>query len=207
MSKHQPFQVIGYHSCDMKVGLSILNGQDELKISDNPWDWLGDGIYFWEQNPLRALQYANEVAIRNQKNRDGIKTPFVLGAILQLGNCLNLVESESLGVVEAAYNGLKQLNKDAGKDLPVNNGSIRKLDCAVIKYIHESNNMGGNPPYDSIRSSFLEGGMIYPTSNFAARNHIQICVRTPSLIKGYFLPLPTAEFNPKYSEMLSKPKV
>jgi len=96
MHDYQPFSVIGFHSCDKDVGLRVLNGHDELLPSQNSWDWLGEGIYFWEQNPLRALEYAIENAERRQFNKTPISAPFVLGAIIDLGNCLNLVESGSL---------------------------------------------------------------------------------------------------------------
>ena len=34
------------HSCDRSIGLAALNGNISLTSSNNPWDWLGDGIYF-----------------------------------------------------------------------------------------------------------------------------------------------------------------
>jgi len=123
LAKHQPFQVIGYHSCDMEIGLKVLNGQAELMPSNNDWDWLGEGVYFWEQNPQRALEYAEEFANGHQFNKKKIKTPFVLGAIIQLGNCLNLVESHSLSILESAYSGLEKVTKEAGMVLPLNNNS------------------------------------------------------------------------------------
>jgi hypothetical protein len=89
MHDYQPFSIIGFHSCDRKVGLRVLNGKDELRPSKNSWDWLGSGIYFWEQNPVRALVYAMESAQRKQFNKIRIKSPFVIGAIIDLGNCLN----------------------------------------------------------------------------------------------------------------------
>jgi hypothetical protein len=173
-----------------------LNGLAQLNPSKNSWDWLADGIYFWEQNPHRAIEYAIEVAQGEQFNKVKIKTPFVLGAIIQLGNCLNLVESHSLSILDAAYKGLKKLYEEAGKELPVNDGNNRKLDCAVIRYVHESAKLAGEPPYDTIRSSFDEGSKIYPGASFTSRHHIQVCVINPDLIKGYFLPQPVDEFNP-----------
>ncbi len=86
MSFQYPFNVTGFHSCDKEVGLKVLNGQDELIASQNSWDWLGEGIYFWEQDPVRALSYAIESSQRKQFNRIPIKIPFVLGAIVNLGN-------------------------------------------------------------------------------------------------------------------------
>ena len=59
------------------MGLQVLNAQANLRPSRNTWDWLADGIYFWEQNPLRALQYAQESAIGKQFNRKPIQVPFV----------------------------------------------------------------------------------------------------------------------------------
>jgi hypothetical protein len=59
---YQPFTVIGFHSCDKEVGLKVLNGEDDLLPSQNSWDWLGEGVYFWEQNPLRAMEYAQASA-------------------------------------------------------------------------------------------------------------------------------------------------
>ena len=85
MAYHQPFQITGFHICDRDLGLRLLGGSDELRLSDNPWDWLGPGVYFWEQNPHRALAYAIEAAQRNQKFSGRIKTPFVIGAINWIG--------------------------------------------------------------------------------------------------------------------------
>lgn len=90
MAYHQPFQVTGFHSCDREVGIKVLNGEMDLYPSDNPWDWLGNGVYFWEQNPERALQYAIESANGEQKNKKRIKTPFVIGSTIELGTCLSV---------------------------------------------------------------------------------------------------------------------
>jgi hypothetical protein len=196
LSLHHPFQIIGYHSCDREIGLKILNGQDKLKASKNNWDWLGEGIYFWEQNPYRALDYAKEVAAGTQFNKRKIKTPFVLGAIIELGNCLNLVESQSLSILENAYIGLQKLYKETDIKLPENDGNNRKLDCAVIKFVHQSRKILSEQPYNSIRSPFDEGSKVYPGASFTAKNHIQVCVMDESLIKGYFLPKPIHLFNP-----------
>lgn len=56
-----PSVVLGFHSCDKETGIKVLNGEEHLRYSQNSYDWLGNGIYFWEQNPGRALEYANEV--------------------------------------------------------------------------------------------------------------------------------------------------
>jgi hypothetical protein len=196
---HHPFTVIGFHSCDKEVGLKVLTGTDELTPSNNQWDWLGEGIYFWEQNPGRALEYAIESSQNKQFNKIPITTPFILGANIELGNCLNLVESNSLQILQAAYKGLEKLIREAGKRLPQNKGNNRALDCAVIQYIHQSNKLAGTPAFDTVRCAFPEGEEAYPGSAITTRLHIQICVLNPDCIKGYFLPRPLHKFNPNLS--------
>jgi hypothetical protein len=196
MPKYQSFDVIGFHSCDLEVGLKLLNGQDELLPSENAWDWLGPGSYFWEQDPLRALQYATENAQGKQKNKKAAKTPFVIGAIIELGHCLNLVESSSLEILSQAYLGLKGVLDTLGQPMPVNTGENRKLDCAVIQYVHQANIDEGKPAYDTIRCAFPEGEAAYPGGMITSRLHIQVCVCNADCIKGYFLPRPLEKFNP-----------
>ena len=150
--------------------------------STNTWDWLGSGIYFWEQNPYRAWEYAAENASNLQFNKKRIKTPFVIGSIIELGNCFNLVESASLKILSESYIGLQKLMGDAGKAMPKNNGKNRALDCAVIKYINESNAELGVPAYDTVRCAFSEGEEVYPGSTITSRLHIQICVQLNCLI-------------------------
>lgn len=70
MSEYQSFDVIGFHSCDREVGLRLLNGKEEIAPSDNKWDWLGPGSYFWEGDPARSLSYATENAWGIQKKQE-----------------------------------------------------------------------------------------------------------------------------------------
>jgi hypothetical protein len=84
----------------------------------------------------------------------------------------------------------------SGTPIPTNKGANRKLDCTVIKYVHQSNIEDERPAYDTVRSAFTEGNVIYPGSFFTDRLHIEICVLNPDMIKGYFLPRPIDQFNP-----------
>ena len=122
--------------------LPITSGTHQLKQSQNDYDWLGPGNYFWENNPLRALEYAKflrDNPRRNKSNRP-IKQPAVIGAIITPGYCLNLLESRSINVLKQGYENLVELQKLAGSDLPrnpVDKSSnellLRYLDCAVIR--------------------------------------------------------------------------
>lgn len=188
--------IIGYHSCDKELGLRLINGADELKPSINTWDWLGEGIYFWEDDPARALQYATENAAGKQKNQKAAQTPFVIGAVIDLGKCLNLVEIESLEILKEVHEGLSKVMQTAEKPMPINNGKNRALDCAVINYIHQSNDADSKEAYDSIRCAFPEGDAAFEGSFITSRLHIQLCIRSVDVIKGYFLPKPIGKFNP-----------
>lgn len=196
MQHYQPHSIIGFHSCDREIGLKVVNGKEDLISSKNSWDWLGRGIYFWEQNPGRALEYALESAERKQFNKVPVKTPFVIGAIIELGNCLNLLETESLQILSEAYHTFKDFSQSYDLPMPENKGNNRALDCAVIQYIHNSNFKNNNLPYDTVRCAFPEGSEAYPGAAITSRLHVQVCVLNPEGIKGYFLPRPVKKFNP-----------
>ena len=50
--------ILGFHGCDLSIQENVINGQNELKFSDNTFDWLGHGIYFWEYSLEHAYKYA-----------------------------------------------------------------------------------------------------------------------------------------------------
>jgi hypothetical protein len=133
---------------------------------------------------------------RQQKRLGHIREPAVIGAIINPGNCLNLLDSRYLQIAREAYESMAEAARKAGTELPKNRplrGSrehlLRHLDCAVINFAHEQAREKGLPPFDTVRAAFIEGDELYPGSAFRDRNHIQICVRSMHCIKGYFHPL------------------
>ncbi len=184
--------VIGFHGCDKSVADSVVAGKTELLASTNDYDWLGSGIYFWENNEERAWQWANELAKRKSSQ---IQTPAVVGAVIDLGYCFDLTDSFYLKELKVSYSVLKELYADSDLQLPRNTtiGSssdklIRKLDCAVVQTALKINAKANTHPYDSVKGVFWEGKELYPNAGFREKNHIQICVCNPNCIKGYFLP-------------------
>lgn len=182
---HSAF-ILGYHGCDRKVGEHLLEGES-FKQSDNDYDWLGHGIYFWEANPLRGLEFAQE-AERRSRHDQGVKDPWVIGAIIEPRVCLDLMTSTGIAVVKESYDTLKMLTDFLGERLPQNSddGLRRKLDCAVVNYVHTIRENDNQQPIDTIKGVFVEGGEVYPGSGFETKNHIQICVRNVECIKGVF---------------------
>ncbi len=184
--------VLGFHGCDGNVGSQVILGKTRLYSSENEWDWLGHGIYFWESDDRRAREYAE---ILKKRPRRRVNSPFVIGAIIDLGNCLDLLNRSHLELLRRSYEGLEKTLELEGKTLPVNQplrgGTdllLRKRDCAVINFLHSALKKEDKPPFDSVRAAFWEGEELYPNSGFRKLNHIQICVRNPNCIKGYFLP-------------------
>jgi hypothetical protein len=51
-------QVYGYHGTSRTKAMSILN--NGFRVSDNDYDWLGTGIYFFQDAPARAGAWAKE---------------------------------------------------------------------------------------------------------------------------------------------------
>ena len=95
--------VLGYHGCDAGLGEAVLRGEKVLLPSENDYDWLGTGIYFRENDPIRALRWAEKVNEKPELGRTKIERPFAPGAIIDLGSCLDLTESGSLEKVKKAH--------------------------------------------------------------------------------------------------------
>jgi hypothetical protein len=186
--------IIGFHGCDESVRDKIVRGEERQRISTNDYDWLGHGMYFWEYNYTRALEYAKLIHKYPKRSNAIIKKPSVLGAIIDLGECLDLLDTAYLNLVKESYFLLKESAQKAGfelpKNMPIENENdllIRKLDCAVIESVHYYSKEKGKV-FDSVRSVFFEGDCLYENAGFKEKNHIQICVRNPNCIKGYFIP-------------------
>jgi hypothetical protein len=160
-----------------------------LENSTNEYDWLGHGGYFWESDPERALQFAQERAAGGRNSKGNIKDPFVVGAVINLGICLNLVEGASLSLVRAAYGSYVDTCQNAGLPLALNRGKQRNLDCAVINFLHLMRAGQSLQAYDTVRGIFWEGRELHPGSGFRDQDHVQICVRNPECILGYFRPI------------------
>jgi hypothetical protein len=204
----RPNLIIGFHGCDKKVADELLI-TPELRKSEKPYDWLGHGMYFWENNYTRALKWAEE-----KKERKEIETPAVVGAILNLGYCLDLLDGRFLPLLQNFYSAMEKDYKNINLELPKNkdikadqhkNKLLRILDCAVIEYTHQKirEKLQSEDPnkktdlkfFESTRGTFIEGGPIYEGAGIYDKTHIQICIRNPNCIKGFFLPRTEVDFH------------
>jgi len=191
--KHYPSIVFGFHACEKETAEKLINDGQRLSPSDNDYDWLGSGMYFWKNSVHRARKFGEELISRGQ-----LKNPVVVGAAINLGYCLDLLDSESLSLLRNSYRNLVSTLKAAGKPVPINKSStisktddllLRNLDCATINFLHFLLKESKEQAYDSVRGVFWEGESLYPNAGFKEKNHIQLCIRNPNCIKGYFWPL------------------
>ena len=200
MYSSHPHFVLGFHGCDQSIADSIIARQEHhLLASKNDWDWLGHGIYFWEQDPYHALEWAHylkEYPKKMSKGRKVIKNPSVVGAVIDLGKCLNLLNGKSIQLVEGTYEYLKQVFDAAETPLPKNTPDARFLDCAVVNAFHMFTTETGEKSYDTVRGMFPEGEPLYENAGFRKKNHIQLCVVNPNCVKGYFYPIQPIENYP-----------
>jgi hypothetical protein len=186
--------ILGFHGCDLSVRDRVVRLEEPQKYEKNDYDWLGNGYYFWENNNLRALEFAHEM--KSYPNyKDKIKNPSVLGAIIDLGYCLDLLDSSFIKLLKEIYDIIKEESQNKHIELPKNTSfnnnndlPLRKLDCLVIETLHKYYSEIKGIEFDTVRSGFFEGDPLYDTSGFKTKNHIQICVRNSNNIKGYFIP-------------------
>ena len=192
MSSRRSNLILGYHGLDESIGRRIIAGEDQLLPSQNDYDWLGHGIYFWENSLVRAQKWAEK---QSTNSKTSVKTPFAIGATLDLGNCLDLLDQEWLDYIGEAYTFMNEELQAEGKEIPENTAwtstdidfKKRKLDCAVILYAIQMAKKEGEP-FDSVRAAFWEGEDLYPNAGFKQHNHIQISIINPQCIRGLFLP-------------------
>lgn len=173
--------VLGYHGAKTGEGANFARqlllgdvGLEDWIPSQNDYDWLGHGLYFWEHSPERARRWAGA---------DGI----VIGAVIQLGNCLDLTDLRYTQLLADAF---ERLNTDyLGRQLPLpqNTGrdfGHRILDCLVINYLASEI----SEQVQTVRGAFEEGTEAFPGAALKMETHLQIAVRDRQCILGVFRP-------------------
>jgi hypothetical protein len=180
-----PF-VLAYHGCDIETAHALLGGLP-FHLSNNKYDWLGSGAYFWEADYVRAYEWAKE--FKGEGNAS------VVGAVIELGNCLDLTTLRGAIAVKAAYEDFAAYMVELGEQLPKNKDlkdrrcgemPLRYLDRAVITHLHGNMKAAGIEDYDTLRALFPEGDELYSGAGFWEKTHMQIAVRNTHRIYGVF---------------------
>jgi hypothetical protein len=180
--------IIGYHGCTASTAARIVKGEP-FSPSNNDYDWLGHGVYFWEHGPDRALRFIRE-KLHREKRRE---KPVVVGAILQLGLCFDLLDTNFTSDLGQGHSRFVDYLVSVGHALPQNRGPtpelrLRYLDCAMLNWYLADLEADGQR-YQTVRGCFVEGGPAFPGSGIERESHIQVAVRDPGCIIGVFHPI------------------
>ena len=138
--------LIGYHGCDITTRDGFVSGKLIPKISQNAYDWLYDGLYFFEGDSDRALKLAKAASERSNQalTRHPIATPAVVGVVLDIDRIFDLSTQHGIENFSAATSSLESAYKELGKQPPQNSPAFdgdtenlhRAFDREVCKFVH-----------------------------------------------------------------------
>jgi hypothetical protein len=122
-----------------------------------------------------------------------VERPAVVGALLQLGNCFDLMDTRCTADLEDAFPSFVAMCEREGWPVPINGGItpdllLRRRDCAVINFCLENLQRRGDVLYDSVRCGFREGAPVFDGSGIFTKSHVQLAIRNESCILGSFRP-------------------
>jgi hypothetical protein len=157
-----------FYGTSAEIGDTIMSG-GVFPPSLGSWNWLGTGVYFWIEDSSRALEWANQRAPGHA---------MVLKTRLRPRRCLDLTQLQWTEFLRRRYAKVAERYARADRQLPVNVGDDHALDCLVI---NEVCNAAGEH-FDSVKATFVEGGLAYPGSAISMKSQIQIAVRDPGII-------------------------
>lgn len=173
--EEEPIEIFGYHGTSRESAEQIL--RDGFEIRSKPWDWLGDGVYFWQDAPRRASLWGEEWTTGGARSAE----VSVVKARLSLEDCIDLLDvgwnevlEETVGLFQERLlrSGRKLENKSRGRhmwDAAFFNFLVGQLESSGIKV-------------GSIRAAIAEGKALQRGSPIQYRSHVQVAVRDLSLI-------------------------
>src|SRR5579862_9939731 len=158
-----PRTVIAYHGCRLDVAKHIL---DERRFipSTKSYDWLGEGVYFWEYAPHRAMNWA-----RSRCSREG-GTPAMIEATIRLGRCLNLPDVERMTNLSQTHRVFVDTIGDERLARNSDTGA-HHLDRAIVDAYCRNVALETTRPVQTVRGSFPEGEPVYPGSKILSKAH------------------------------------
>ena len=80
--------------------------RDGFRISRNAYDWLGDGVYFFQDAPNRAREWAAQ-----RYGSDGV----VIRSVIRLDDCLDLLDIQWNDLLVRAYHLFVEISERAGR--------------------------------------------------------------------------------------------
>jgi hypothetical protein len=173
-----------------------VKSEDYWIPSDNDYDWLGTGTYFFQDAPIRALLFA-EKRVDELKARGVDGEPAVIRAQFKLGVCLDLLDAEAATYIKFVHrlsvldgrvvptqfqpkcrtNSRPRIRLGEGAFRPAGTDINHLLDRYIIgetiKYLEGYE----NTIIDSVRCAFIDGYPLCETSWMFDLSHVQVCIR------------------------------
>jgi hypothetical protein len=162
--------IVAYHGTTVSEADRLVDGQ-AFKPSSKPTEWLGHGVYFWEYAPKQAWWWAREVRKHSE--------PAVVGAMIRLGNCLDLLDPENVRILRRAYDDIVPQWMEAKKPVPRNVLSRKGMDCAILNWVYAESDTAENE-IETSRGVYVptnKAKRVWPGSWIYDEAHIQVCVR------------------------------
>ena len=170
--------VYGYHGTSLDSANSIL--LSGFEASRNDYDWLGTGVYFFQDAPQRAWEWATS----------RYSNPAVIGALIDIENFIDLLDIGWFEILNESHRLLVDEYRLTGRRIPNQNpeAGARWLDAAIINYaVEEIIEVRYNTRIYGVRAAFPEGEPAFENSALFDRAHVQMTVRNPSIIKQIWL--------------------
>ena len=123
VTKTMPNKLIGHHGTSRERAETIL--AEGFTASQNSYDWLGDGVYFWQDAPLQAMEWASK-----NFGTDAC----VVESTIEIRDFINLLDVEWMSWLTDVHDEfLKELRR-AGRSPPNQSEMAHRLDRAVINF-------------------------------------------------------------------------
>ena len=166
--------VYGYHGTTATAAQSILSATDPTTrfwSSYNREDWLGDGVYFFQDAPERARLWPT---LRYPVHTRGTEA-VVIGAKINLERCIDLLDVSSVALFAGRYSRMVRDFRKKKVALPKNNGPARYFDRELVNFVVERSKRTVNA--QCVRAAFEEGKPLVPGAALRKYSHVQIVVR------------------------------
>lgn len=172
--------VKAYYAGDEKEIEKFITGQPYIPPSYHRNNWLGYGLYFWENNPIKAEKWQLE------KGKGAI-----LECDIDTQNLLNLLEDT--GNSDSFFDGAEKLSKQFNSKFSNDKSALNfSLDCKIFNEYKKV--VQGQ--FSGIRMAFYLGESVSKDGNIFRGQHIQICLWDISAIKNPAKYIPCRDLAP-----------
>jgi hypothetical protein len=188
MSEIQEILVHGYHGTTVEKAEVIC--REGFRDSTNDYDWLGKGIYFWQDAPELALIWAR----RRHRNSD--LAVIYAEIMMNIDLTIDLFDSNpDNGYIQAFRDSYKRF-RDLISTMPrtEQQGLFHRLDKLMIDFAVDNliPSTHSGKKIQVVRSVFIHGEPLFPPfeqnekSALHDMSHVQIAVRDHNVIRSHY---------------------